>query len=291
LAFRRTRRGLALRPWVPYSFLCLGIALTLLSTRFITLTERARAEAMFASEAARTNAHVQERLNTYIEVVRAANALLSASSEINHAEFRAFVASLHLPDRYPGMKGIGYAQRVNEPERRSFLRLARLDGIPGLRIRPAGARAEYVTVLFLEPRRSPAESVVGLDMNTDPLLLDAMNRARDTGQPAASTRLPPDHDLAPGTDPQVMLYTPVYAVGRPIQTVDQRRRALLGFVFSPFRIDEILAGVEARLPATLVFEIHDGPAGDATPLHVPAADTGAGGYTAAAMLGVGGRQW
>ena len=108
-AFRRTGRRLALRPWVPYAFLALGVALTLLSTQFITATERARTDAAVRTEADRTRAHIQERLNTYIEVIRAANALLSASSEINHIEFRAFVASLRLPDRYPGMQGIGFA--------------------------------------------------------------------------------------------------------------------------------------------------------------------------------------
>ncbi len=291
LAFRRTGRRIALRPWVPYSLLLLGIALTWLSTQFITATENARAEATVLTEAERTRAHIQERLNTYIEVIRAANALLSASSEINHAEFRAFVASLRLADRYPGLQGIGFAQRLAERERRSFLRLARLDGIPGLRIRPSGERLEYSTVLFLEPRRTQPQSAVGLDMYTDAVLREAMIRARDTGEPAATTRLPPHHALATDGDTPTVLYTAVYRVGRPTLTVEQRRQALVGFVFSPFKMDEFLNGLAVSVPPSVSIEVRDGPVSEAEVPQLPASDEGGGGYTSAGALQVGGREW
>ncbi|HEX2122174.1 MAG TPA: ATP-binding protein, partial [Thermoanaerobaculia bacterium] len=55
------------------------------------------------------------------------------------------------------------------------------------------------------------------------------------------------------------LYTPVYTTGTTPPTLSERRRTLLGFIYAPFRADDLLAGIfgSQRRPE-VGFEIFDG---------------------------------
>jgi signal transduction histidine kinase/ActR/RegA family two-component response regulator len=86
----------------------------------------------------------------------------------------------------------------------------------------------------------------------------AMERARDSGAPALTAKVTPAREVE-AKQPGFLLYLPVYSHGLPLDTVEERRAALLGFVYSPFRADPFLRetlGPE-RLPGIAV-EVHAG---------------------------------
>jgi signal transduction histidine kinase/ActR/RegA family two-component response regulator len=86
----------------------------------------------------------------------------------------------------------------------------------------------------------------------------AMERARDSGAPALTGKVTPAREVE-AKQPSFLLYLPVYSHGLPLDTVEERRAALLGFVYSPFRADPFLRetlGPE-RLPGIAV-EVHAG---------------------------------
>ncbi len=227
------------RSWVPYALLASGFGLSLAVTCLIAADARERAEAAFVASASEIRQHVQEGLNVHMELLEACAALLRANSEINGQEFRAFLNELNLNERYPGLLGIGFAQRVPQREVASFLRLVRLEGATGMRIWPGGARSDYYPLVFLEPNRAASQATVGFDIATDAPIRAAMDRARDTGEPAVT----PDTTLTfrPHSKghPGFAVLLPVYSRSAPIQTVSQRRRALVGFVYGPFRPDAL----------------------------------------------------
>ena len=43
-----------------------------------------------------------------------------------------------------------------------------------------------------------------------------------------------------------LIYVPVYRNGAPVTTVEERRNALIGFVYSPFRVGDFLAPVTSE---------------------------------------------
>ena len=55
-----------------------------------------------------------------------------------------------------------------------------------------------------------------------------------------------------------LIYAPVYRNGADTSTVDARRAALLGFVYSPFRIDDFIAPVLTDKKLDVSFKIYDG---------------------------------
>jgi CHASE1-domain containing sensor protein len=218
------RRRLSLRRWIPFAVLALGTTLTAAAVISLSVTEEARASAAFESDAFDTWHNVDSGLDRVVEVARVATALLAASQEINYVEFRSFVRGLQLRERYPAIDGIGFSQRIRAQDLRAFLRQIHLDGVPKLDVWPAGPRSEYHAVLFLEPGDAQNTSAVGFDMATSATQRAAMDRARDSGVPAITERLPGLPFSGAGEPPRIVLYLPVYRAGAALRTVEDRRK-------------------------------------------------------------------
>jgi len=292
-------RRWVLRRWVPYALFALACALALAATWYVSSTTNARiratyltAQARFRTEADKTRQQIQVRLNTNVEIIRAGAALLAASNEISQVEFRTFVAGLQLPQRYPGMEAIGFAPRVLRSNLQAFRRAVDLDGITALRTWRPPVQPDYHPVLFLEPRDGVNQAVGTQDISTDPIIREALERARDTGQPAASGKLDSDSPFDRQGKATFVVLVPVYRIGMPVQTVGERQQALFGFVFSPFNASELFQQIAANSSAPIAFAVYDGKAADsANLLGAPAGQTSSVTYESADVVNVAGRNW
>ena len=275
---------------MPYGLFIVACALSAYAAFYVSTTAEERGREQFFADAQETRRRIESRLDTYVQVVRDGTALLAASNEIHLGEFRAFVKRLELSKRYPGIEAIGFAQRVGRRELRSFARSIELDGVTRFRFRPAGDRAEYQTVVFLEPMDARSRDTIGFDLAVDPVQREAMDRARDTGQPALAGRAgQPFDSVAPDG---VILYVPVYRNGAATNTVDDRRRALYGFVFSPIRAGLLLDDLASASMQPVTFEVYDGMDVTVAPLiHASAAPTPRPEYESAGPLSAAGHQW
>jgi CHASE1-domain containing sensor protein len=251
-------RRLFLRRSVPYGLFILAAGLSVAASSYLSwsaaATAEARARAEFLTDAQQTRRQIQAGLNMYFEVVRAGAVLLSADNEIQGAEFRRFVSGLQLRERYPGIEGIGFAPCVPRRELRSLLRTVDLDG-SRVRIWPAGVRTEHCPTIFLEPMDSRNRAAVGFDLASEPLLQEAMARARDRGEPEASRKVGELQVRSKGWRGNFVLFIPIYRVARPLGSVEARRRALVGFVFSPFQSERLLQDIVASTTPSMAFEV------------------------------------
>jgi signal transduction histidine kinase len=96
-----------------------------------------------------------------------------------------------------------------------------------------------------------------------------MDRARDTGQAVATgkvyvlTEAPEGSRADLALKPGLVVYLPVYRKSRPIDTVDQRQRALEGFVVASLDAEGLLRGVLESFDPSVDFEVYAGE--DLTP--------------------------
>ena len=67
-----------------------------------------------------------------------------------------------------------------------------------------------------------------------------MNRARDSNMPAITELLAPNADAGRNAR-EFVLYLPIYLGGRAVDSIEQRRLALVGFVFSRLSPDVIFS--------------------------------------------------
>jgi signal transduction histidine kinase/ActR/RegA family two-component response regulator len=280
---------------VPYVLFVLAYAISVAASWYLSssaaMAAETRARAEFAADAQQTRRQIQAGLNTYFEVVRAGAVLLSSDNEINGSEFRRFVTGLQLSARYPGLQGIGFAQCVSRRGLRPLLRSVDLDG-NRIDVWPSGQRDEFCPTLFIQPTEGRKSTALGFDLASDPVLVEAMAAARDTQQPAISGNLTNLAVWNRGQPANLALVIPVYRTARTLATVEARRRALVGFVFSPIHSERLLEDVVASTTPSVTFDVYNGPA--VTPetlLSKASTSTVPGRFQSNETVEVAGRQW
>ena len=282
-------RSLYIRRSVPFLVFALGCAITSAAVSTVATRQQAAAAGAFRSDALALQRVVQVQLDTIGAVTHAAAALLGASPEINYSEFRAFVSGLELRQRYPGVDGIGFAPRVERSGLRSFVRSMSLDGVAGLNVQPEANRDEYFPAVMVEPPDRDNLAATGFDLGSEQVQLEAMRRARDWNTSAITAMLEPN-DAAGRKMREFVLYQPIYRRGARIDSLDARRRALVGFAFSRLRPDAMFGDSFAAAAArSLDMSIYDTQK-SADMLLVSSGER-ASNFESEAMLSIGGRQW
>ncbi len=118
-----------------------------------------------------------------------------------------------------------------------------------------------------------------------------MARARDTGQPAASGRVTLVQEIDEDEQAGFLIYVPVYEGGVTPDTIEARRDALIGFVYSPFRMDDLLDGVLGTTHPRLAVDIYDSVLDPGSLMHRSTASSGRSRFHHVEPLEVVGRDW
>ncbi len=283
--------------WLPFVVALAALVITATASHYASATAEARRRLRFDRAVQDTRSDVETRLAAYVALLRAGTGLLAAHPSLNRDQFKAYIDRLDLARQYPGIQGIGFSARIRPRGREAFVARARRNGVPLVRLWPVHPRAEYHAILYLEPLDRRNRVAIGYDMFSDPVRRAAMERARDTATPAASGIVTLVQEIDEGKQPGFLIFVPVYVDGVTPPTVEARRRDLVGFVYSPFRTHDLLAGIlgAGGTPA-VAFTVFDGPReAPGPPLHPPAWELRAGatptGLTAVAQMDVAGRPW
>ncbi len=247
------------RVWIPYFVLAIALVATGLTTSYVTTTAKAKDKLRFETTAERTQKDIETRFESYITLLRASSGLFAASDRISRDEFRAFVSRLRLQERYPGVQGIGFSVRVQPGEKAALIASLKQQGITNFSVRPDFARNEYHAIIYLEPLDRRNKAAIGYDMFSEPVRREAMTKARDTALPAASGKVTLVQEIDQQKQAGFLLYVPVYRNGTIPDNVAQRRANLIGFVYSPFRADDLIQGIfGSEKHSEIDFKIYEG---------------------------------
>ncbi len=207
-----------------------------------------RARLRFRADTDKARAAIQQRLDTYLDMIRAPRALFASSTEVTRDEWAAFVNGLDPAGRFPGIVGMTFVRRVSDLARPAYIERVRNDtsvvseGYPYFDIWPSGQRSEYFVYEYLEPFL-PNVPTFGYDVGSEPFRRAALERARDEGVPIVTGRL---HLIADTeATPAFLMFMPVYARNQPVETVQDRRDALNGFIVNRVRAEDLFAPVFA----------------------------------------------
>ena len=83
-----------------------------------------------------------------------------------------------------------------------------------------------------------------------------MDKARDGGIATIATKITLVQETDKGKQSGVLMFVPVYRKGAQTDSLEQRQRAIQGFVYSPIRMNDFIYGTLKRLPQDLAFEIY-----------------------------------
>ena len=242
----------------------LVLALALLSTGGITWylhrTAIAKDRERFSHQIERTRRDMAARFETYEAMLTGVAGLFAANDTVALSDFHAYTERLDLAARFPGVQGVGWSRRVREDERTEVVATMRAQGLEDFHIWPADHPGpETHAILYLEPLDRRNRAAIGFDMSSEPTRREAMERARDTGRAAASGRVTLVQEIDERKQAGFLVYVPVYRGASIPESVTERRTQLAGFVYSPFRADDLFEGsFRGESHPRLHFDVHDG---------------------------------
>lgn len=218
------------------------------------LDQRARADANVQAFASR----VEQRMRAQEQVMRGAQGLFSVGAPVGREAFSRYVEVLQLGADVSGVVALGWVPLVSETDLPAHVAEMRslVDG--GYALVPEGARPQYAPLVQLEPPSEPHLHPLGQDLLMDAVYRATMERARDSGAAAITSRL--NRSLQNASDNRVgfAMFMPVYRPGSLTDTVDARRANLMGWVVAPCRMDVWMAGLPGGEISGMGVRIFDG---------------------------------
>ncbi|WP_313553732.1 CHASE domain-containing protein [Stutzerimonas nitrititolerans] len=247
------RNGIA---WLVLTFTLLGQLLILQQLR--ANSDRA-AEQQFELLVGKVTNAIEQRLIDHEQILFGAAGLFAASGEVSRAQWRAYVERQQLADRYPGIQGVGFSKVVRASEREAHEQSIRAEGFADYRIQPEGERPVYMPIVYLEPFNDRNRAAFGYDMYAEPVRHQAMRQAASTGKSRISGKVILRQETHGKVQAGMLIYVPLYHPAMPLETAEQRMDALLGFAYSPYRMDDLMGGILGAADLNLSLRIYSGP--------------------------------
>ncbi len=201
---------------------------------------------------------IQKRLHQHELILLGGLGLFQASSSVEREEWRDYIQSLSLAQHYPGILGVGFSEMVAPDALATHIEQIRRQGFPEFTVKPAGERKIYSSIIYLEPFSGRNLAAFGYDMFSEPTRRKAMTLAAETGRTAISSKVTLVQETHGKQQAGFLMYIPVYKKGMPLTSLQQRWQALQGFVYSPYRMDDLMAGIMGSGSQPLDFVIYDG---------------------------------
>jgi serine phosphatase RsbU (regulator of sigma subunit)/CHASE1-domain containing sensor protein/anti-sigma regulatory factor (Ser/Thr protein kinase) len=258
-----------------YGVLLISLLLTALAYNYVSQNVEAQNHLRFDVTAQLTQQAIERRTEAYLDAMFGARGLFYASESVTRQEWDNYVEGIEPDKRYDGLQALSYAERVEPDEREAFSRRAQREGLPSLHpdLVPGGERRVYFPITYIGPLDAANQERLNYDFYADPVHREAMDQARDTGEPQATkmvdvlTEAPEDHSADLALRSGFVVYLPIYQKGEPLETVAERRNALRGFIVGRFVSEELLDGIfKGSFDPAIDFEVYDGEDTSSSPL-------------------------
>lgn len=252
----------------------------------------------FVFQARELQLRIEERIEDYEQILLGGAGLFAAMPTVTRETWQAYVARLKVEEHFPGIQGIGFTKVVAAADRERHIAEIRAEGFADYTIQPEGDRPEYTAIVFLEPFSGRNLRAFGYDMFSEPVRRAAMEQARDTGETRMSRKVRLVQETTEDVQTGFLMYVPVYAKEGSTDTVAGRRAALIGYVYSPFRMNNLIHGILSPGERQIHLDIFDGPeAGETNGMYsdTPPGSTDASGrssgYHTTVRMAVNGATW
>ena len=223
---------------------CAGVGLSVAGFAVVRGWERYEIETDFASLASERSSALKKVIDAQQLALVAIRGFYDGSRLVKRHEFKAFVEPLF--SHAGSIQALEWVPRVRDTERAEYEAAARQDTFEDFQITErdtrgrmvrATRRDEYYPAYFVQPRRGNRVAT-GFDFASDPRYSEALRQARDTGEAAATRRIPLDRQMPARFGAAVFL--PVYAKGPSLKTVEDRRSRIEGVVFGSLQLALIM---------------------------------------------------
>lgn len=253
-----SRKRKAIVYFISFGVLLFFVILTIVAWGLLRKSIDQQTQSEFENEVNQIHEAIENRLEIYINAINSGRGLFEASNSVERDEWKNYVDSLGLQSNFPGIQGLGYSVVVQPEDLEKHIAEIRSQGFPDFTVRPEGDREVYTSIVFLEPFDVRNRQAFGFDMFQEPTRRTAMVYARDTGQASLSGKVILVQEIDEDVQAGFLIYTPFYKRGSQHSTIETRRENILGYIYSPFRMDNFMRGIFSVEQLGMDVEIYDG---------------------------------
>ena len=224
--------------------LVVGLLLSAAATLTMRISVEAFAKGDFLTHCDEFHNEFSARLDDHARILLSGAALFNTFDEVVTREaWHRFTQHQKIERQLPGIQGIGFSLLIPRAELPRHIQEIRQEGFPEYQVKPEGEREVYSSVIYLEPFSERNLRAFGYDMLTESVRRAAMERARDTNSAALSGKVVLVQETGPEAQAGTLMYVPVYRPGWPLDSLAQRQAAIAGWVYSPYRMNDLLRGI------------------------------------------------
>jgi CHASE1-domain containing sensor protein len=233
-----TRNG-----WRALSILILGLLLTGMATYYTYTEVKNRVNQDFTSVCNELKIKIISRLHAHAQLLRTASALFAASDSVTREAWKAFIDRSAIEKNLPGIQGVGYSIFIRQNQLQQHIENIQKEGFTGYSVNPTGERDWYAPVIYLEPFSGSNLRAFGFDAFSEPIRRKAMELSRDSDIAMLSGPVVLVQESQLDQQTGLVLYVPVYRKDMDINSVEQRRSAIQGWVYCPYRMNNLMSGI------------------------------------------------
>lgn len=281
----------------PVVALAITLSITLLAWFIASSFVNGLAVQKFDDEVTQAVLSTNKRMEEYEQVLLGAKAFFAASNSVDREEWITFVRAQSVQQRFPGIQGVGYYQQTAPEELPALVEQVRSEGFPDFNIRPEGERPEYYPIIYIEPLDARNQRAFGYDVFSEPIRRAAVELSRDTGDTAITGKIILVQEITEDVQAGFLMMVPVYENNMPAGTVEERRENIKGFVYSPFRMNDLMQGIMGTTVRDVTFAIYDGEPSEETQMFDLASVNGTPesdidrSFAKTVLMDIGGRAW
>lgn len=267
-----------LRLILPWLVLLSGLLGTGLAAYSVKLDIERDEYSQFAFYCDEVRLKIAARLDAHKQILLSGAAMFDASQTVNRQEWHNFVRRLRSDEHFNGIQGLGFSVWIPPEQLAAHQAKIRAEGFPEYAVSPEGKRDAYTSIIFLEPFSGRNLRAFGYDMYSETVRRAAMEHARDENRASLSNKVTLVQETDKNMQAGTLMYVPVYRKNQPIDTVEQRRSALLGWVYSPFRmadlLDRLMPNIAGNTATHVHLRVYDGHAANEEKLLFNSAEPG-----------------
>ena len=233
----------SLHMWKALINLLIGLILTVFVSYLIYVDVEKQTEKEFLLVCNELKTKIETRLHAHAQLLRSGAAYFNASDTVTRINWSEFVEQSKIDKNLPGIQGVGFSLIIPKSQLEQHTQRIRNEGFPQYTVNPTNDRSEYTSIIYLEPFDYRNQRAFGYDMFSQSVRREAMEQSRDFDIAALTGKVllvqETDDDLQAGT----LMYVPVYKKNEQLGNIQQRRDAIIGWVYSPYRMNDLMDGM------------------------------------------------
>ncbi|MCW3787442.1 sensor histidine kinase [Plebeiibacterium sediminum] len=219
-----------------------GLIITILTTNYsknLLENQREREFEVFCNE---ISFDIKKRIDFHAQLLQNISSFISSSDTVTKKEWESYISHSKIKNILPGYQGIGY--NILIPKNQLDEHIDHFSKVyKDYKVKPANDREVYSSIIYLEPQDELNQKAIGYDTYQEPVRREAMQRACDLNQPILTHKLILVQESDKNPQSGVIMFAPVYKRDMPLNNIKERQDALIGWVSSPYRMNDLMENI------------------------------------------------